>query len=167
MKEVQGQGQPMDSTDRASYTLIKRHWARFVVPAVLSLVTILSLPKLGQATGTVTKADLSGPWAMTLTGDTGCGITTLYVTFNLSTSGSGPANITSHTSGCGDSTNPNQTFAVFTLNPNGSGTANLSCGPSCGWNFDLQVSSDRSMFSVVDVSPENPGNFLEGVAIHQ
>jgi hypothetical protein len=79
----------------------------------------------------------------------------------------GAATITSHTSGCGNLMRSGQAFAVSILNPNGSGTANLSCGPGCEWNFDIQVSPDRSMFNVVDVSPANPGNFVEGVAIRQ
>jgi hypothetical protein len=29
------------------------------------------------------------------------------------------------------------------------------------------VSPDRSKFNVIDVSPANPGNYIEGVAIHK
>jgi hypothetical protein len=50
---------------------------------------------------------------------------------------------------------------------NGSGTAGLSCGTACGWALNIQVSPDRSIFNVVDVSPSSPGNYLQGVAIHQ
>jgi len=141
--------------------------ARLAFLVVLTLVTVASLVKLTKATGTITKADLSGPWAATLTGDTGCGINTLYVTFNLSAAGSGSAAYKSHSSGCGDGTQTGVTFTITSLNANGSGTAGLSCGSACGWNFNIQVSPDRSMFNLVDVSPENPGNYLEGVAIHQ
>jgi hypothetical protein len=142
--------------------------ARLAILVVLSLVTVASLVKLGRASiGTVTKADLSGPWAMTLIGNTGCGITTLYVTFALNSAGSGTANYTSHTSGCGDGSATGVSFTVETLSSNGNGTANLSCGPACGWNLNIQVSPDRSMFNAVDVSPANPGNYLEGLAIHQ
>jgi hypothetical protein len=56
---------------------------------------------------------------------------------------------------------------VQSLNTNGSGTANLTCGSSCGWNLNIQVSPDRSTFNLIDVSAANPGNFIEGVAIHQ
>ena len=141
---------------------------RAVLLAALSLVTALSLVKPAKATiGTIGKADLSGAWAATLTGDTGCGVTTLYVTFTLSTSGSGSATYQSHTAGCGDGTTTGVTFTIQTLNSNGSGTANLSRGSGCGWNFNIQVSPDRSMFNLVDVSPENPGNYLEGSAVHQ
>jgi len=141
---------------------------RLAILAALCLVTIASLVKLSRASiGTINKADLSGPWAMTLTGDTGCGMGTSYVTFTLNAAGSGSATIKSHTSGCGDSTRGGLPFTINTLNSNGSGTAGLSCGTGCGWGLDIQVSPDRSMFSVVDVSPDNPGNYLEGVAIHQ
>jgi hypothetical protein len=141
--------------------------ARWAVAAVLSLVTVFSMVTPAGATGTVSKPDLSGPWALSLIGDTGCGMSTMYVTLNLNTAGTGTANITAHTAGCGDTVNNGQTFTVQTLNANGSGTANLSCGPGCGWNLDIQVSPDRTTFTAVDVSSANPGNFIEGVAIHQ
>jgi hypothetical protein len=134
---------------------------------LIGLVALGLFARSGQATGTITMADLSGPWAMTLTGDTGCGISTSHVTFTLNSAGSGGATITSHSSGCGDITSSGLPFTINTLNPNGSGTANLSCGSGCGWNLNIQVSPDRSIFSVVDVSPANPGNYLEGLAIHQ
>jgi hypothetical protein len=119
-----------------------------------------------QATGTITKADLSGPWAMTVTGVTGCGETTMYVTFTLNSAGSGTSTQQGHSAACGDNTG-SAPITITSLNPNGSGTANLSCGTGCGWDFTIQVSPDRSVFNLVDVSPANPGNFLEGVAIHQ
>src|SRR5215469_9706750 len=111
---------------------INHHWARFAVVAVLSIISVLSVAQLANATGTISKADLSGPWAMSLVGDTGCGISSMYVTFTLSSSGTGTASIVSHTAGCGDATTPGQTFTVQTLAANGSGTANLTCGPGCG-----------------------------------
>lgn len=144
-----------------------RQRARLTVAIALTLITLVSVAQLSKATGTITKADLTGPWAMTLTGDTGCGISTSLVTFTLNSTGTGSATITSHTSGCGDHTNTGDTFTVNTLNPNGSGTANLTCGVGCGWNLDIQVSANRSIFNVVDVSPVNPGNYLEGTAVHQ
>jgi hypothetical protein len=144
-----------------------RQPARLTVAIVLSLTVLFSVAKLSKATGTITKADLTGPWAMTLTGDTGCGISTSYVTFTLNSAGSGSATITSHTSGCGDHTSTGDAFTINTLNANGSGTANLSCGPGCGWNLNIQVAPDRSIFNVVDVSPANPGNYLEGLAVHE
>jgi hypothetical protein len=140
---------------------------RLAIGTLIGLVALAMLARSSQATGTITMADLSGPWAMTLTGDTGCGITTSYVTFTLNASGSGVATIRSHSSGCGDPTTSGLPFTINSLNANGSGTANLSCGSGCGWDLVIQVSPDRSIFSVVDVSPANPGNYFEGMAIHQ
>jgi hypothetical protein len=140
---------------------------RVALVAVFSLFAlILSVKPSGATVGTITKADLSGPWAATITGDTGCGITTLYFTFTLNTSGNGSGTVISHTSGCGDGSNT-FTFTTNTLSANGRGTANIGCGPSCGWNINIQVAPDRSVFNLVDVSPANPGNYIEGTAIHQ
>jgi len=142
--------------------------ARVALLGVVCLAVLFSWVKLSRATiGNISKADLTGPWAMTLTGDTGCGISTSYVTFTLNSSGSGSATITSHTSGCGNPVSTGMPFTINTLSANGSGTAGLSCGTGCGWEFNIQVSPDRSMFNIVDVSPSNPGNYLEGTAVHQ
>jgi hypothetical protein len=110
---------------------------------------------------------LKGPWQMTLVGDTGCGMTTLLVNFTLNATGSGSATITGHSAGCGDQISTDLPFVIQTLNPNGSGSANLSCGPACGWQFNIQVNRSGTIFNVVDVDPANPGNFLEGTAIRQ
>src|SRR5215471_6566615 len=107
---------------------------RAVVFGLLCAIAVVSAAKIGRASvGTITKSDLTGPWAMTLTGDTGCGISTSYVTFTLNSSGSGLATITSHTSGCGNPVSTGMPFTINTLNANGSGTAGLSCGTGCGW----------------------------------
>jgi hypothetical protein len=142
----------------------QRQLTRLLFVVVLSLVTLISVAHLTKATGMITKADLQGNWQTTLNGVSGCGVGTTRLTFNLNTSGTASANITSHSAACGDSTTT-EPFVITSLSPNGSGTANLSCGPGCGFNFDIQVSPDRSMFSLVDVT--DPNNFLEGVAIHQ
>jgi len=138
---------------------------QIVILVVLCLVAILSVSKLTKATGTIGKDDLSGVWVATLTGDTGCGISTSHVVFDLNTAGSGPVTIQSHTSGCGNSTSTGQTFTITSMNPTGLGTAGLTCGTGCGFTFDIQASPDRVTFSLVDIT--DPGNFLEGVAIHQ
>lgn len=156
---------------RSMQAIINNHQrtaqARVAIAAVFLLIaSLLVVRPSGATVGTITKADLSGPWAATITGDTGCGITTYYFTFTLNTSGSGSGTAVSHTSGCGDGSNT-FTFTTNTLSANGSGTANISCGPSCGWNINIQVAPDRSVFNLVDVSPLNPGNYIEGTAIHQ
>jgi hypothetical protein len=91
----------------------------------------------------------------------------MLVTFTLNEYGVSSTTIKGHTSGCGDGVSTGTPFVVQSLNPNGSGTANLSCGPDCGWNLIIQVAKNRQIFNVVDVDPVNPGNYLEGTAIHQ
>jgi len=91
----------------------------------------------------------------------------MVVTFTLDAGGSGTATIQSHTSGCGDNTSSGTPFVVQGVKANGSGMANLSCGPDCGWQFTIQVAPNREIFSLVDVDPANPGNYLSGVAVRQ
>jgi len=145
-----------------------RQPARLVLLAVLSLVTVVTLVKLSRASvGTITKADLSGNWQVSLISSSGgCGVGTALVTFTLNSSGAATnATEVSHSSGCGDTTSTGNTFTVSSLGSNGSGTAGLSCGAGCGFTFKIQVAPDRSEFNLVDVT--DSGNFLEGVAIHQ
>jgi hypothetical protein len=59
------------------------HWAPVTVVAVLSLIIILSGAKLSRSYSPITKADLTGAWALTLTGDTGCGASAGYLTLML------------------------------------------------------------------------------------
>jgi len=140
--------------------------ARLVLLGVLCLATLVSLVKLGRASiGTITKSDLTGPWQISLIhGLSGCGVATDKVNVTLNSTGSGTATVTSHTQGCGDSTST-QTFTISSLNSSGSGTAGLSCGTGCGFTFAIQVTPDRSVFNLVDVT--DPSNFVEGVAVHQ
>lgn len=145
-----------------------RQRARFALLFVLSLITIIAVSKPSSATGNVNKADLAGPWQMTIIGETGCGFGTTLYKFTLNASGVA-TNVsgTSHTAGCGDTTSSGNTLTITSLNSDGSGTAGLTCGTGCGWNLTIQVSPDRTTFNVIDVSSANPGNFIEGVAIHQ
>src|SRR5258707_1266207 len=141
-------------------------FARLVALSVLAFTSIVSLSGTSAASiGNITKADLTGFWQMTFFGQTGCGIGASLVTFTLNNAGTGTATETGHNSGCPDGTIAG-VFNVLTLNPDGSGTAGLSCGSGCGWNLNIQVSPDRSTFSVIDVSSANPGNFVAGVAIN-
>jgi hypothetical protein len=43
----------------------------------------------------------------------------------------------------------------------------LTCGVGCGWEFNIQVDRQRTMFNLVDVDPMNPNNFVAGTAIRQ
>jgi len=119
-----------------------------------------------QAASPATIASLAGPWAATLVGSTACGLSTLYSKFTLNSSGTGEATTTYHTASCGDTTSTFP-FSVTALNAAGAGTAHLSCGSDCGWDFQIQVLPGNKLFSLVDVNPENPHNYLEGTAIYQ
>jgi hypothetical protein len=141
--------------------------ARVLFVAAFVLIILVSIAKVGRASiGTISKADLSGPWLITLGGNTGCGLGTLVATATLNTSGAGPATITTHGQ-CGNGVITGQTFTIISLNSNGSGTAGLTCGTGCGWTLTLQVSPDRSTMNLADVSASNPNNFLVGSAVHQ
>jgi hypothetical protein len=110
-------------------------------------------------------ADLAGSWAISVGGNTGCGLTSLYVTVDLDAAGSGMARILRSSTGCPPGDDPAQPFQILSLNADGSGTAGLSCGPACGWTFTIQVPrGSTNLFTVVDVAPENPGNVLVGTA---
>jgi hypothetical protein len=142
---------------------------RFAGVITLAIVALVATVRPGKASiGNVSKSDLAGNWQLTTVGQTGCGFGTTLYTFTLNSSGSS-FNVagTSHTAGCGDGSSSGQSFTIQSLNSNGSGTANLTCGTGCGWNLTIQVSPDRSTFNVIDVSPANPGNYIEGVAVHQ
>jgi hypothetical protein len=148
--------------------------ARFALVAVLLFITIASLATFSVAAdqpkvpAPITLAKLKGPWAATIVGNTGCGLSTMYVTFTLDATGhgTGTATIVNHGQ-CGDSTTPGLDFLVSSLNANGSGTANLSCGAGCGWNLNIQVAKNAQVFSLVDVDPANPNNYIAGTATHQ
>lgn len=150
---------------------MKKHSRRIGLAGfgVLALIATILLARPSKASvGNISKSDLAGNWQMTTIGQTGCGFgTTLY---NFTVNGSGTSsNVSSvsHSAGCGDRTGSGDLFTVQTLSANGSGTANLTCGSGCGWNLTIQVAADRSTFNVIDVSPANPNNFIEGVAVHQ
>jgi len=136
----------------------------FTLLSMLTIVTVLSISIPSSATGNVLKSDLAGTWNIVLHGNTGCGLVAMQVNTTLNSSGKGTASLVTHGQ-CGDSSLTGQTFTIQTLAANGSGTANLTCGTGCGWNFSLQVSPDRSKFSLVDVSTKNPGNYLQGIAV--
>jgi hypothetical protein len=139
--------------------------ARVVFVAVFVLIIVVSVAKVSKGTGVIGKEDLAGSWQATLVGDTGCGAGTIVVNFTLNSAGTGPATLHGH-SGCGTTTTTGQTFTINTLNVNGSGTAGVSCGTNCGFTFAIQVSPDRAIFNMADITDPIP-NALAGVAIHQ
>ena len=164
---MQNQGLAFAARNSSEKNPNRRHGsARLVSLFALTLVAVASLVTASFATGNVNKADLTGPWVVSLTGNTGCGLVAMEATFNLNSSGTGTATITTHGQ-CGDSVTTGQTFTVNSLGANGHGSAGLTCGIGCGWTFDIQVAPDRSTFSLVDVTSANVNNFLSGVAVHQ
>jgi hypothetical protein len=152
-----------------------KNYKRLAVLAVLAAAAIVAAVRPSKASiGNITKADLAGPWQATLVGNTGCGLVSMLVTFTLNSAGTATnATITTHlsgpnTSGCTDgSVTTGQTFTVSSLSFNGSGKAGLSCGPGCGWVFDIQVSPDRGVANLTDVDTANPFNTPTGTMIHQ
>jgi hypothetical protein len=139
--------------------------ARLSQLAAALFVTLVSLASAATTNAQgIALSSLKGHWAMSLVGFTGCGQQSLYATFKLDSSGSGMATVQFHGQ-CHDSTETGLPFKIQSLSPDGSGTANLSCGPDCGWNLIIQVAKDGQLFSAVDVDPVNPGNFLAGTAV--
>jgi hypothetical protein len=134
-------------------------------------VPLVRLARADNNKNMVRLENLAGPWQAALVySNTGCGPASGLVNFTLDSTGTtNSATLVFHSGagpGCGDSTTT-QTFTIQTLNPNGSGTAGLSCGVGCGWEFNIQVDRNRTMFNLVDVDPANPGNFVAGTAVRQ
>jgi hypothetical protein len=131
------------------------------------LLTSLGAMSTSNATGTIGVADLSGPWAITLVGDTGCGSTTMLATGSLNSSGKGTVTLHMHSSGCGNTTTT-EVFKIESLAADGNGLASLSCNndSGCGWTLNIQVSADRGTFNLVDITDVG-NNRLLGTAIHQ
>ncbi len=117
----------------------------------------------------MTVSQLAGSWQAALVGNTGCGFTSMLVTFTLDSAGAGTATITGNSAstnpGCGPSVSNGQTFTITSLSSAGNGIAGLSCGPDCGWNFNIQVAPNRQIFNLVDVV--NDSNYLAGTAVRE
>ena len=111
-------------------------------------------------------ADMRGTWFATLSGLTGCGVTTLVTTFTLDEKGNGTQiSAIEHTAGCGDLDQSGQIAQMQKLNSNGSGFIALGCGEGCGFGFHIQVSRSHNFFNM---GPQPvPGNYLAGVAIRR
>jgi hypothetical protein len=136
--------------------------------ALLLIATIAFVPVVASAQDAniapeIKVAQLAGTWQIAVVGNTGCGQTSLLFTGTLSPSGQSTGTLIGN-SGCGPSNNT-QTFTINSLNANGSGTAGLSCGVDCGWNFTIQVSPNRQVINLVDVT--DPNNYLAGTAVKQ
>jgi hypothetical protein len=113
---------------------------------------------------------LSGTWVMAISGIDGCGFGTkrVNVTLRADLTLTVPATVINHAQGCGDSQPTNWSFQFVSYDHRtGSGHAVLSCGPGCGWEYEVQTNLTGNTFSMVDVSPLNPGNFQSGIAVKQ
>lgn len=145
-----------------------RQPARFALSSVLMLVVLTSLVTFGTAAEVKTKppitiAQLKGPWQVAVVGNTGCGISSLLYNGTLDGQGKSSGTLTFN-SGCGLSTTA-ETFDILSLKSDGSGTAGLTCGSGCGWVFNIQVSPNRQVMNMVDVTDAN--NWLAGSAVKQ
>jgi len=151
----------------------KRQWAMIVFGTATCVSAGLFVPRIGRAFDAPEQpepriSELAGAWAISLGGNTGCGSSTMYVTTTLDAAGSGTATVRGSSTGCPPSETTGLSFQIQSLNPDGSGTAGLSCGPGCGWAFTIQVpKGDTHLFTLVDVAPENPNNVLVGTAARQ
>ncbi len=135
---------------------------------MLLLVVLTSLVTFGAAADVnaksgITVSQLAGPWQIAVVGNTGCGISSLLFTGTLNAQGKSTGTLTFN-SGCGLSTTT-ESFDILSLKQDGSGTAGLTCGSSCGWTFNIQVNRAKLVINLVDVT--DPNNWLAGTAIRQ
>jgi hypothetical protein len=150
--------------------MLRKHLRLLSAVAVAVIVVVgITSHRVKADTTSLTIWGLAGNWRMSFAGITGCGYGTQVSDIVLSSTGVGTigaGNSKYHTAGCGDgvTTIPTE-FVVQTLNSDGTGTGNLSCGPGCGWNLLLQVSHNGEVISFTDVDPVNPGNFVSGTIV--
>ena len=133
---------------------------------------VIGLAATSANAGDITIAKLRGSWQATLLwSNSGCGPMSGLLNFTFGTNGTtSTATLTTNSgktnTGCGYSSST-QTFTIHSLKPDGSGTAGLTCGEGCGWEFNIQVGPHVDGFNLVDVDRANPGNYVEGTAIRQ
>ena len=142
--------------------------------ATITFVTSSFSAQDAKAAPAITIPQLAGPWQATLIGNTGCGLVSMLVNFTLDSSGTATdATFTTHLSGpnkggrIDGTVTTGQIFTINSLNSNGSGTAGLSCGTGCGWEFQIQVSKNHQVANLTDVDTANPYNTPTGTMILQ
>jgi hypothetical protein len=121
---------------------------------------------LAMAQPSYAATSLSGPWQMAISGNTGCGLTSMLVDVTLDSTGFGNNAVVKTHGQCGDSVVSGQTFQILSITGR-TAKANLSCGPGCGWNLDVQIAPGYSIFNLADVDPVNPNNYLAGTAVRR
>ena len=141
--------------------------AHVKVLSALSAALFLVGPVASSANAEdITIAQLRGKWqAALLWSSSGCGPMSGLLNFTFGLNGTtSTATLIRNSVQCGTVTST-EAFTIQSLNPNGSGTAGLTCGPGCGWGFHIQVAPNVQIFNLVDI--DNPSNFVEGTAIRQ
>ena len=136
--------------------------------AVWGLAAILlAIPVNANANNTQLLGLMQGTWKAALSGNTGCGVTSAFVTFTLDANGSGAgtAKVVMHSTGCVNKVITAQDFSIDTLGSGGTGTAHLTCGVGCAWAFMIQVEDTGKVFILTDVNAGNPQNTPTGTAI--
>ena len=146
---------------------MKKSMRNLGVPLLSALMIAGQMTVLAAPAQAASISRLAGNWSMVLIGNTGCGSHSMFVTFKLNPSGNGTATIDNHSTGCATATTTGNAIQINTLGPNGQGTAGLSCGVGCGWEFKIQVAADYDQIILADVNPDNPLNTPTGVAIRQ
>jgi len=148
-----------------------KHRSMWTTPLAALMAVSVILPSAPARAGNLSPrlAELQGDWVATLSGNTGCGISSMLVTFHLDAhgSGAGTATIKGHSTGCKDSRTSGLDFSIQHMGPDGKGFAGLSCGDGCGWGLDFQVNRSNDIMTLTDVSKGNPNNTPTGVAIKQ
>lgn len=133
---------------------------------------VAGLAILSSTADHVAVADLKGDWTLTLMGrqlencESGGADVPLSIwgTVSLNTAGAGAMSFTIH--GPEGNFTGVTDFAIGTLNADGSGTALIECDFGVWATFGIQVSPDRSVFNLVNVSPAEP-TFLAGAAVRR
>jgi hypothetical protein len=109
---------------------------------------------------------LAGTWTATLSGVTGCGVSTLVTTFKLDTTGNGTQSSSLlHTAGCGDQNLSGLSVQIQSFNGHGTGFIAFGCGSGCGFGFNMQVNSGKQVFNL-GAQPVS-GNYLAGTAVRR
>lgn len=141
----------------------------WTMPLASLLSVILSMTAAHAGNLSPRIAELQGDWVATLSGNTGCGASSMLVTFHLDAggSGAGTATVKGHSTGCKDSKTSGLDFNIESMNAYGQGVAGLSCGVGCGWGLNFQVNRSNDIMTMTDVNRGNPDNTPTGVAIKQ
>lgn len=133
---------------------------------VLVLVLVIAMSVgASAATNAITVAQLAGPWQVAVSGNTGCGVTSILYNGKLDNTGKSTGTMTFSSAGCGVSTST-QTFNILSMSGSGSGTVGLTCGSGCGFIFTFQASKNKQVINLVDVS-DGGTNVLAGTAVKQ